>query len=517
MQDLYRVLIVDDEPLIRQGIKHYLDWEKAGFEIVGEASNGQEALALIPRCQPHIMLTDMVMPIMDGEVLTKEMKQHYPDIQVVILSSFGEYDYVRSAFHHGAIDYILKPKLNAKDLHDVLRKAAKHIPKGLKHEETYEKAVSSKSTQIEKVIDGYSSKEDIDQLCEVFTYPYFCLIGVVSRNESDDINKVECAERLLAPFYKEHEDQVRYTWIKEDQHTAMAIINLNNLELYERLKNVCQVEAQISFIMTSCFEQLEQLRRIYLEEWKELTQLPFYFSEQSLICSEDASCTEKEESFNLDWFTDELKNGHYDLAFQYLRQYSYSLVQSARLSVNEFRSFFNHIFFTVTILLSNHGYERSKLEQVKFSYVSKVSAALSAHEVIEYMERFIEEMNDTVNQVNVKGNEDSIQQVIEYISTHYHEPISLNVVAEMFHFNASYLSTQFSHHMKVGFNEYVNRIRIEYACKQLTEGKRPIAEIGEVVGYSDHSYFCKVFKKLKGVSPSYYRRQQKKGQLRELG
>ena len=128
IQELCRTLIVDDEMLIRQGIKHYINWEEEGFQIIGEASNGQEALELIELMNPHIILTDIVMPIMGGEELTRIVKTKYPHIEIIILSSFGEFEYVRSTFQSGVVDYILKPKLNSQELLNVLKKAVNRIP-----------------------------------------------------------------------------------------------------------------------------------------------------------------------------------------------------------------------------------------------------------------------------------------------------------------------------------------------------------------------------------------------------
>ena len=95
--------------------------------IVGEASNGQEALELIEATEPHIIITDIVMPIMDGEELTRIVKEKYPHIEIIILSSFGEFDYVRSTFQSGVVDYILKPKLNADGLLKALKTASSRI------------------------------------------------------------------------------------------------------------------------------------------------------------------------------------------------------------------------------------------------------------------------------------------------------------------------------------------------------------------------------------------------------
>ncbi|MFK4997272.1 response regulator [Bacillus sp. N9] len=122
MRERYKVLIVDDEQLIRQGIKHYVNWEQEGFQIVGEAANGKEALEIIKQTDPHIVITDIVMPVIDGEELTRIIKKDYPHIQVIILSSYSDFDYVRSTFQSGVSDYILKPKLNGPELLTALKR-----------------------------------------------------------------------------------------------------------------------------------------------------------------------------------------------------------------------------------------------------------------------------------------------------------------------------------------------------------------------------------------------------------
>ncbi|WP_165786638.1 helix-turn-helix transcriptional regulator [Heyndrickxia camelliae] len=96
---------------------------------------------------------------------------------------------------------------------------------------------------------------------------------------------------------------------------------------------------------------------------------------------------------------------------------------------------------------------------------------------------------------------------MNYIKNHHHEPLSLTEVAKQFHFSPSYLSSYFSTHNKEGFNEYLNRIRIEEASKLLIQGAASISQISAMVGYSDHSYFCKVFKKVQGMSPSQFKRK----------
>jgi two-component system response regulator YesN len=101
----------------------------------------------------------------------------------------------------------------------------------------------------------------------------------------------------------------------------------------------------------------------------------------------------------------------------------------------------------------------------------------------------------------------NMKKILQFIEDHYADQLSLSDVAEHFHFNPSYLSNYFSTHNKEGFIEYLNKVRIEKASQLLLKDSASISEISGLVGFSDHSYFCKVFKKINGMSPSKFRRK----------
>ncbi|HHU18889.1 MAG TPA: response regulator [Bacilli bacterium] len=172
MTPRYKVLIVDDGVLIRQGIIHYIDWDQEGFEIVGDVSNGQEALELLPKVMPDIIITDIVMPLMDGITLIETVKQDYANIDAIVLSSFDDYDYVRSTFKNGVSDYILKPKLDAALLLDTLRRVAnQRSPHAQSNEMRQQNAIDSVQSLAEKLIAGYSPVAAAEQLATVLTKP----------------------------------------------------------------------------------------------------------------------------------------------------------------------------------------------------------------------------------------------------------------------------------------------------------------------------------------------------------
>jgi two-component system response regulator YesN len=506
---LYKTLIVDDELLIRQGVKHYLNWEEEGFQIVGEASNGQEALELIERTNPHIILTDVVMPIMDGEELTRIVKDKYPHIEIIILSSFGEFDYVRSTFQSGVVDYILKPKLNSQELLKVLKKAANRIPSSFFEENKIDFDLTIEHF-IDKLISGYGTIEE-DKIPD-FSYNSFYLLGVDLNNLDSNLNKDEKIYKVkVFSLLKTTLQEADIYFIKSEQNVTVYMINTNTeLNLMEFANKSNRVAPNIGFTLSEIFNDIKQIGSIYKESLLKLIQYQFYFPERILLSQQDLPTTIPEiDSFNLDWFTNEFKHERFDSAFTYLKDYSNVLSRHYTMDVYEYKSFFGHVIFNIIILLGNMKYEVKELENTKYSYFQRIDNAKTAGEVLEQLNHFLIESLDCISSKRVQAGNTNIRKLLEYIDKHYMEPLTLTDVANHFHFNPSYLSSYFSTHNNEGFIEYLNKIRIEEASKQLVTTSLSVSEISMNVGYSDHSYFCKVFKKIKGVSPSQYRRKLK--------
>lgn len=503
--ELCRTIIVDDEMLIRQGIKHYIDWEQEGFMIVGEASNGQEALELIESTNPHIIITDIVMPIMDGEELTRIVKERYPHIEVIILSSFGEFDYVRSTFQSGAVDYILKPKLDAKGLLKVLNTAARRIP-------TFQKVDKNAGAQlsieqiINKLVSGYEANFDAELVSKVFPSSHYCLLGIDLKNHPIE-GKTMIKEKLEGAFA----DVVHYSF-SVDPNIIVFLFNLNKNDFDHLIKcvhNLAETESSIGLALSEEFLDFSEIGMIYEESLLKLLNYRFYFPDRPLLMNEDLpDLPTKQENFNLDRFTEEIKRKNFDSAFLYLQDHVSLLSRCYTMDVFEFKAFFGNIIFNITILLGNMEYKVKDLENSRYSYFKSIDDARTAEEVVGLLDQFIEEAKSCIFSMQNVPDNLNMKKILEYINDHYAEPLTLKDVAKQFHFNPSYLSNYFSTHNKEGFIEYVNKIRIEEATKLLIQDNVSISEISGMVGYSDHSYFCKVFKKIKGVSPSQYKRKQ---------
>ncbi|KAB7666297.1 response regulator transcription factor [Bacillus sp. B1-b2] len=500
-----RILIVDDEVLIRQGIKYYLDWEKEGFEIIGEAANGKEALDLLEDTQPHILLTDIVMPIMDGEELTRIVKERYPNIEIIILSSFSEYEYVRSTFQSGIVDYILKPKLNSTELLQVLNQAKKRIPNLYWSNETV-LAESNINKLVNKLMSGYQISLAESEYIRLFPNDSFYLLGVHTEKEE--------SEMLVKKYITNHMSSspvLTYYSISVGKYKQLYLINLekSNARFFqESFKGAIEEEKpkQATYILSNLYTDFFQTSAIYVKQIEKLYSLSFYYPDISLVLAEKWINKELDiSSFNQERFNKEWKNKNFQVALTYLRSYMEEYSTCYKVEITEFKGFFHKLLFDITVMLENmESKEKEMLEERRNNYFNKIASASSAKETISYFYEFIEEIKDSLLIKSPVSNH--MKRLITYIEEHYSQPLTLTELAAHFHFNPSYLSNYFSSHYKESFIELLNRVRIEEASKLLKNKDISIAEISGIVGYADQSYFCKVFKKRKGMSPSHYRR-----------
>ncbi|MDF2858835.1 MAG: DNA-binding response regulator [Neobacillus sp.] len=510
--DLCKVLIVDDEILIRQGIKHYINWEQEGFQIVGEASNGQEALDLIEETNPHIIMTDIVMPIMDGEELTRIVKERYPLIEVIILSSFGEFDYVRSAFQRGVVDYILKPKLDAQGMLKVLKTAANRIP-SFQGKDKLGSMDFTIEQIINKLISGYEVLYEPELLATTFPYDHYILLGADVKNHplGETANLSTYLKGKMEKVFKVHQINHHSIPLNQNINIIGCMININKndtAKVIEFASLIAESEPKWGFAVSEEFVDFSQLGTHY-NSLINLLQYRFYFPNHPILRNQHLPVQSSTyEKFNLDWFTDEFKRKNFHSAFQYLDSHVLTLSTCYTTDVFEFKAFLGNLNFNITILLGNMGYDVKELEIAKYSYFKSIDEAHTAPKAIEQFNRFIEEAKRCIVAMEKQPEDLNMKKLLKYIKDHYAEPLTLSDVAKQFHFNASYLSSYFTTHNKEGFIEYLNKVRIEEATKLLINNIASISEISSMVGYSDHSYFCKVFKKIEGMSPSKYKRKQ---------
>lgn len=526
-----KVLIVDDEMLVRQGIKHLFNWELEGFTIAGEASNGKEALELISRLKPHIVIMDVVMPVMDGEELARQIKEHYADIKIIVLSSFSEFEYVRSTFQSGASDYILKPKLDAGELLAILKKTAASIP-------ALQKGLSTGSKErtldalLDKLLAGYQLEDAAaeEQLAAAFPYPAYLVLAAepcssgkrtIPAQQTAAGLAASLTARLAAPardnglalvihslqFIGDRDTDRKLLLLNTELPTAALLPGLAARLAEENAGE----EGGAVIALSRVFTHLSELYATVSEQIPALLEKRFFMPEQQVFDAGELQRLPGGTRFDSGAFAEELNNQQFFAAFEQLRAYTASMAGRADVGMYEFKSFLGHSLFTIILALLRCHYDAGRLDSRKYDIFRSIHGTRDIREARQILEQFLSVAEEIVMERSRSAGGKALQDILAYIREHYASPLTLSEVAQHFHFNPSYLSNYFATHNQEGFSEYLSRIRVEKACELLRREDTSIADIGSLVGYADQSYFTKVFRKQMGVSPSQYRKKLAEG------
>ncbi len=505
MEDYCKILIIDDEYIMRQGLKHMIDWEAEGFTVVGDASNGQEGIAMVEQYHPHIILCDMVMPIMDGIEFTSIMSQKYPETQIIILSGYDKFEYVRNTMKNGAVDYILKPTINPVELTNTLNKVAKNIP-GLKMNK-------NKGFQYDRYMEryllGYDENLDRKEFQKYFTQSNYIMVLVHIKKFN------EKGKDMMSMLYSKLEDYVEsFSYGKAllmllEEKNACIVLNTDSFGVKETIAGIDKLSEQMShlcdrllFVRTKPVNDIRDLKDLYSNQMVVGVNRKFYHKDEYIIeCGQD-KWDAKIEKFDYSKYSQFLDKKRYKDGLDMLYDYANKAIDGR---IDEFK-LKNQIQNMLYNLIFTFDAKEVDIEELRQKLFARIDATSYAEDFKELLDGIRDDINLFVKDKQENDNE-IISKILNYIHDHYNEELDLAEVAKVFNFNYSYLSYYFNYHVKEGFSEYLNGIRVNEACNLLKDSDRTIVEISEIVGYSDQSYFSRVFKKITGMSPMMWRKQ----------
>lgn len=511
MEKYCRILIIDDEMIVRQGIKYMLNWEQEGFRLVGEASDGKEGLRLIEELHPDIVLLDVVMPVLNGIEFSDVVREKYPEIQFIILSGYDNFEYVKATLLNGAVDYILKPTINPETLLAALQKAVKKIP-GMELKKSQK---ISLEIQLEKWILGYQEElAGIDPEKEL-PHSRFRIVGINLRQmcESKKENMLRMEEIIRS--YLKTDDACKIVLVLLKREILFLIFNYRVKEeenVYNRLKDCIEklsvIRPKVFAVASESFQNFGYIKKGWQKEILPLLGMKFYFPGQNLLLVSKEIKAEKvqpkEPRFAYENYNNYLIHGQLAEALFMLREYIQSLCE---LRIEEFKlkNLTKNLLYNFFVEAERYGV---KAEHIQEQYFEEIEQALSVEEFLKALELLVAQLGQILNFEDVQYGE-KIRKMKKYITQNYDQNLTLALLSERFGFSYHYLSHYFNKQAKEGFSEYLNRIRIQRACELLKENEKSISEISRQIGYSDHAYFCRVFKKMTGQTPTDYRRIQK--------
>lgn len=543
---MIKVFLVEDEAIVRRGIRNNIPWEKEGFEFAGEASDGELAYPMIKKIKPDIVITDIKMPFMDGLELASIIKKELPDTKIIILSGYNEFDYAKKAISIGVTDYQLKPISSEKLLETIKRVGdlvrEEQEQKKLLEEykkENRENMEQSKAKLFYAMVENTLSTAEIlewgNWLGMDMTASYYTviLLKIMSSSEENTYQEslVECEEKVEQFLQKQEciyyfkrwgegwfllvrsEDEEEFSQLirglREFMRGVIPEKEKDNLHYFGGIGNTVQRlrDVRQSFISAN---------RVFTARF--FTELNQVITEENLRKDQEA---EKENEdlkdiniSNMDrkLLEDFLKVGDVDEAGLFLDTY-FEKIGIKNHSSLIFRQYLMvDMFFCVSKFLEKLGGSSQEIVN-KFGDVEEIKARVhSSSQMCQYMKELFTEAIKLRDSLSQDKYSRLLEEAKQYVKQNYaNNEISLNMVASHVGISPSYFSTIFRQETGHSFTEYLTEMRMEKARELLRCTNKKTAEISFDVGYKDSHYFSYIFKKTQGVTPKEYRVDKREG------
>lgn len=503
MTILRTVIVVDDEATIRDGLKHMIRWEQEGFRLLGDAANGQEALALIHELNPDIVITDLKMPQMDGLQLTTIIQQQYPEVHFLVLSSYDDFQYVSQSFRNGAVDYLLKPTLTP----TLLLKTLHNISQKLSHT----KGSVTEETQLQESLNRYLAGYE-EPLAPLADYLALDQPQQQAQILTTNFSGFRANDQLLHALteFTQSQPQVKTLFFQTSNKDAGLVISYpEGTDVYSSLKETLEqlrfTEPDAFFTLSVPFRKIEQLRDHFVTLKAKSQGQSFFYKRQRLVLEQELFLYIESDRFDTKKFLRALLDNNFLLGITRIEEYFNDMILS-NVDPTFLIQQASSIFYTLLSRLEEEFPTAPRFSRLKAEFLHAIGHVQYLEDFSDLLLATIDDIRQQLTTLSPLDEDDLLVAIQRFIQDNYTKSLSLSELAETFHFSYTYLSAFLSAKLKMSFSEYVKKTRLDKAKELLTQSDLNLSEISEAVGYSDISYFSRIFKKECQVTPSKYRR-----------
>lgn len=506
------VLIVDDEKIVREGLKHLIDWNSLGFYICGEASNGTEAIERIRNDNPDLILLDIRMPKMYGTDLIEQMRGEGFEGSFIIISGFSDFKYAQAAMKYGAADYLTKPVDE-----DQLTKAILSVKSKLeqRHSDEYLQKEYLKKAKI-------TILADLLKQSELATTVDYAQMGLLS-----PVYQVVMYEGYT-PFYHPYSfsDILR---ISDKDCDLFEHITLDNKDVIllkgnaalDKLRSVTfhykagtEKGSPLDTIFLTYGPLISNLSQIHssYEICKKLMSRRFFCEENQHILSYEELPYSYEETANIE---PETSDNYSNMFLDYIQTFNRRLINE-ELSLIKKDLFtcsldtigVKHFLIDIFLQIKQSILHRYPGVEIPFSANSQIIELIeNKYYLYEILGYFSEQFEIIMHAIGNNSSDSVFDDIIYYISHNYQMNLKLESIAPLFGYNSSYLGKLFTQKLGCNFNSYLDDVRIKEASKLLTDTDFKVYEIANKVGYNNVDYFHQKFRKKTGMSPAEFRKK----------
>ncbi|MCR2807600.1 helix-turn-helix domain-containing protein [Paenibacillus soyae] len=468
---MYNVFLVDDEELVIKSLIASVDWQHYGFEVAGYALSGLEAYERIQTLRPHLVFTDIRMPGMSGLELIKQLKDMASQSLIVVLSGYAEFALAQKAINYGAFGYCLKP-FDDMEISGFLRKAAAL----LKNRE------SAKDVDILEYLETDSSENE-RKLREI----------LLASGIDPDGGQGMMAAVSLGNSRLSHDSLQRGIAVRVGMRKYAYLLQ-ENASLREALeKGATSGTGCKGLGVSRTIRRLTDIRLAIQEGEREAYR---YFTARSVtggLTREDAMTSRRQA---LRAFEEAV--GKKDAAeIGSCLDNAGPLFADGRMDIQDALTLYNQ-----TLAFVNREQEQM-WEEYMYSFEQLTECYSSVQDMLGHLKDMVATTRKPSGSPQIRNR--SFKAILEYVEEHYREDLSIQLLSEQFNVNANYISQLFRKEAGTTFTQHLTELRVDYACRLLTETDLPINEIAEQSGYSDYFYFSRIFKRSTGTTPSSYR------------
>jgi len=511
--NMLRVLIIDDEYIIRKGLKTIIDWLSFGFDICGEAENGVEGLQKILKCKPDLVIVDIKMPAMDGLQMISESKRRGDTCSFIILTAYSDIKFAQKSIELGIDSYILKP-IEQSDLIEQICRVNAMIKSRYEIKQCIDNSIMlSKGKILEAIVTGHIPDERYQKLYNL-DFPWKSYnVGLVDTGfESADNTALKSGiSAEIESFISDNNyghvfDIGKFIGVLFKNLFCISLPRVL-VNLQGRLSKTCSITATIS--LGNSVDTLEKVIQSYRHACMQMDNKFLYGYKGIIYETENEGSDVGPDSYSFNQFN-----------FDSLLEKLYSAVDVNNIVIindilEEIKSYFiklryndeiiklNYTSLYLTVLnrlaFASEAFRHYSLQ--KGEVLKEICSKTNLQELHGYIKYMLLSIAEELNCVSPAG---SINKILDYIDRNYRMDIKLENLASLFNYNSAYLGKLFKSHAGQSFNTYLDCFRIEKAKQMLKNGMK-VYQVAEKVGIKDIDYFYKKFKKYTGVSPSYFR------------
>ncbi|SFS56268.1 response regulator transcription factor [Paenibacillus sp. BC26] len=519
---MYKVLITDDEPTIREGLRTLIDWNGLGYEVVDTAANGKDALAKYDRHKPDLMIVDIRMPGMSGLELIDQLRKNEQSVHVLILSGYADFDYAKKAIALDTDGYLLKP-VDEDELVDYLiklhatlmRESAQKVKNEMKEVWNRERVVQSYLIPGNQVPVALQENEltDADLNWDSYTVVLLKLQGKGHEIEHGQLMKLK---GLFIQAFEETGIGVVFT-----MDSFIGLLVKKDLSLEQKrqalFKDMVALLSQEDLAVTaaagSSVNRLEDISSSY-EEAAKFVSMRFFYAGGQLITAEtapiaqtapiiDAAAEETvidcgEAAAKL-FFAIDIGNAR---AIAELVAEKGKFLLACGSSEQTIKATLAEIVTCVISKLSQHDPDMQTRGGQLSASIHAIFEQTHYNEMEQHVIAFLQGLKPESASV---GTDKQIKKMLDLIQRNYVENLKLDALAAVFNYNSAYLGKLFKNETGEYFNTYLDKVRVEKAKELLSQGMK-VYLVAEKVGYSNVDYFHSKFRKYVGTSPSSYRK-----------